>query len=332
MPAAVDERNPSNEDPGAIASAEPVTLAEAYRHCETLARSHYENFNVGGWITPRQKLPHVYAIYSWCRMVDDLGDESLPSEPVAAAVDNGQLDHTITTHRRSQLAWWEDELEAIYCGQPTHPISIAVQHTVDTFDIPREPFQLLIKANVMDQGSGRFETLDDVLEYCRHSANPVGHLYLYLFGYPDRRRLLLADHTCTALQLTNFWQDVGRDYADRGRIYLPRTDMDRFGVTESDIANGSATEAFRSLLRYECDHTMRLFQQGAPLVASLDRRAQLPVALFTRGGVAVLHAIRQQGYDVLSRRPALSKRQKAWLLASAWLGSKLGTGYGLPRA
>ena len=331
MSAAVEERNPSNEGAGSIASGEPVTLAEAYRYCETLARSHYENFNVGGWITPRQKLPHVYAIYAWCRMVDDLGDESLPSETVTTAVENGKLDATIAAHRRGQLAWWEDELEAIYSGQPTHPISIAVQHTVASFDIPREPFQLLIRANLMDQGPGRFETLDDVVEYCRHSANPVGRLYLYLFGYADRRRQLLADHTCTALQLTNFWQDVSRDYRDRGRIYLPQTDMKRFGVTESDIANGAATDAFRALLRYECEIAMSMFQQGAPLVNSLHRRAQLPVALFTRGGVAVLHAIRRQGYDVLSRRPALSKRQKAWLLASAWLGNKLGAGYGLPK-
>ena len=220
-------------------------------------------------------------------MVDDLGDESLPSEPAPTSVANGKLDDAIAAHRRGQLAWWEDELEAIYSGQPTHPISIAVQHTVASFDIPKEPFQLLIRANLMDQGSGRFETLDDVVEYCRHSANPVGHLYLYLFGYADRRRQLLADHTCTALQLTNFWQDVSRDYRERGRIYLPQSDMKRFGVTESDIASGSATDAFRALLRYECDIAMRMFRQGAPLVETLDRRARLPVALFTRGGAAV---------------------------------------------
>ena len=330
MPTAVEERNAHTEDASALASAEPVTPADAFRYCEKLARSHYENFNVGGWVTPRDKLPHVYAIYAWCRMVDDLGDESLPSRSVPATVDEGKIEDAVAAHRRSRLAWWEEELDAIYSGQPTHPISIAVQHTVDTFGIPREPFQLLIRANLMDQGAGRFDTLDDVVEYCHHSANPVGHLYLHLFGYADRRRQLLADHTCTALQLTNFWQDVRRDYQDRGRIYLPQSDMKRFGVSESDIANGLATDAFRALLRYECDIAMRLFQQGAPLVRSLDRRAQLPVALFTRGGVAVLHAIRRQGYDVLSHRPALSKRQKAWLLASAWLGNKVGAGYGLP--
>ena len=332
MPTAIEETNARAADAAALASAEPVTLDEAYRFCEKLARGHYENFNVGGWITPRDKLPHVYAIYSWCRMVDDLGDESLPPALINAAVADGKLDEAITAHRRSRLAWWEDELDAIYSGQPTHPISIAVQHTVGSFEIPPEPFHRLIRANLIDQGSGRFETLDDVLEYCRYSANPVGRLYLYLFGYSDRRRQLLADNTCTALQLTNFWQDVSRDYQDRGRIYLPQSDMKRFGVSESDIADRSPTDAFRGLLRYECEIAMRMFRQGAPLVASLERRAQLPVALFTRGGVAVLHAIHRQGYDVLSSRPALSKRRKAWLLASAWLGNKMGTGYGLPKS
>lgn len=330
MSTSIEERTAPNRDGNVFASTEPVTLSEAYQYCETLARSHYENFNVGGWITPKEKLPHVYAIYAWCRMVDDLGDESLPESVAATAVDGGTPNATIATHRRKQLGWWEEELEAIFSGQPTHPISIAVQHTVASFEIPPEPFHQLIHANLIDQGSGRFGTLDDVLEYCRYSANPVGRLYLYLFGYADRRRQLLADHTCTALQLTNFWQDVSRDYQERGRIYLPASDMKRFGVSESDIANHSATGAFRALLRYECEIAMRMFRQGTPLVDALDRRAQLPVALFTRSGVAVLHAIRRQGYDVLSRRPELSKRRKTWLLASAWFGSKLGTGYGLP--
>ena len=332
MSASIEDMNAPGGGTGGLESAEPVSLEQAYQFCETLARTHYENFNVGGWITPKAKLPHVYAIYAWCRMVDDLGDEFVPSATVPEAVEVGRLNETFTEHRRGRLAWWEEELEAMYSGQPTHPISIAVQHTVASFDIPPEPFHRLIQANLMDQGSGRFETLEDVVEYCKYSANPVGHLYLYLFGYADRRRQLLSDHTCTALQLTNFWQDVSRDYRDRDRVYLPQADMNRFGVTESDIANGSATDGFRALLRYECEIAMRMFRQGVPLVTSLEKKAQLPVALFTRGGVAVLQAIRQQGYDVLSERPALSKRHKTWLLASAWLGSKLGVGYGLPRA
>jgi squalene synthase HpnC len=307
-------------------SARRFTLAEAQRYCGALARRHYENFNVGGWITPNDKLPHVYAIYAWCRTVDDLGDEGTPEG--AAGVKPTLED--VARHRLERLDWWESELDAAYDGQPTHPVAIALQHTIFRFDIPPEPFRRLIQANRMDQRSGRFATMEDVLHYCRHSANPVGHLYLYLFGHSDPELQELADQTCTALQLTNFWQDVARDYRDRDRIYLPQADLAHFQVMESDIATGNASRQFRDLLRYESEFAMQLFRQGAPLVSRLERRARLPVALFTRGGVAILDAIRGQDYDVLSRRPSLSSRRKGWLLASAWLGSLLGFGYGLP--
>ena len=258
-------------------------------------------------------------------MVDDLGDESRPTDAAAGV--------SLAQHRLAMLDWWETELDAIYGAGPApprHPVSVAVRHTVAAFGIPRAPFDRLIHANRIDQGSGRFATLDDVLHYCRHSANPVGHLFLYLFGYDDPARQRLADATCTALQLTNFWQDVARDYRDRNRIYLPQSELAAYGVAESDIAAGRATPAFRALLRRQCDYAMSRYRQGAPLVASLDRNARLPVALFTRGGVAVLDAIRRQDYDVLARRPALSKGRKARLLMAAFLGSRLGRGYGLP--
>lgn len=316
--------------PPAATGSSSVPLDDAYRYCADLARSHYENFNVGGWITPRDKLPHVHAIYAWCRMVDDLGDEVMPENAGKPSATDGHPDYATTQHRLERLDWWQSELELAYTGQPSHPISVAIQNTVSVFDIPREPFLRLIQANRIDQGSGRFATLDDVLDYCTYSANPVGHLFLYLFGYSDPERQRLADWTCTALQLTNFWQDVARDYRDRGRIYLPTADLARFGVIEDSIASGKADDTFRTLLRYECDIAMDLFRRGTPLVGSLDGPARLPVALFTRGGVAVLEAIRKQNYDVLSNRPALSKGHKAWLLGSTWLFNKLGLGYGLP--
>ena len=316
--------------PIAASGSSRVSLDDAYRYCANLAHSHYENFNVGGRITPRGKLPHVHAIYAWCRMVDDLGDEVTPGHAAEPSATDGRPDYATTQHRLERLDWWQSELESAYTGQPSHPITVAVQNTVSAFDIPREPFLRLIQANRIDQGSGRFATLDDVLDYCTYSANPVGHLFLYLFGYSDSERQRLADCTCTALQLTNFWQDVARDYRDRGRIYLPTADLARFGVTEDTIASRKADSAFRALLRYECDIAMDLFRQGAPLTASLDGSARLPVALFTRGGVAVLDAIRKQNFDVLSSRPALSKGRKAWLLGSAWLLNKFRLGYGLP--
>ncbi|MXZ91881.1 MAG: squalene synthase HpnC [Chloroflexi bacterium] len=325
------DTGPSAATVSTVAPGSPsVPLDDAYRYCADLARSHYENFNVGGWITPRDKLPHVHAIYAWCRMVDDLGDEVRPEHAGEPSATDGGPDYATTQHRLERLDWWQSELESTYTGRPSHPITVAIQNTVRVFDIPREPFLRLIQANRIDQGSGRFATLDDVLDYCAYSANPVGHLFLYLFGYSDSERQRLADCTCTALQLTNFWQDVARDYRDRGRIYLPTADRDRFGVTEDSIASEKADNAFRALLRYECDVAMELFRQGTPLVASLDGPARLPVALFTRGGVAVLEAIRGQDYDVLSNRPALSKGRKAWLLGSAWLLNRFGLGYGLP--
>ena len=326
MPAPVDTKI-AEAYAGAANPAAGPALDDAYAYCARLARSHYENFNVGGWITPREKLPHVYAVYAWCRTVDDLGDEDSPQ---ASPASDGHIDAAVAEHRRARLDWWESELHGAYSGQPTHPVAAAIQHTAAQFAIPKDPFLRLIHANRLDQGTGRFETRNDVLDYCTYSANPVGHLYLYLFGYADAERQRLADNTCTALQLTNFWQDVARDYRDRGRIYLPQQDLARFGVTESDLASGRATDEFRALLADECEYARKLFRDGAPLIDSLDRAARLPVALFTRGGVAVLDAIRRQDYDVLSRRPSLSKGQKARLLASAWFRSKLGLGYGLP--
>ena len=326
MPAPVDTQL-AEAYAGAAKPAAGPALDDAYAYCARLARSHYENFNVGGWITPREKLPHVYAVYAWCRMVDDLGDEAGPQ---ARPASDGRIDAAVAEHRLARLDWWTSELDLAYSGQPTHPIAIAIQDTVRKFEIPKDPFLRLIHANRIDQGAGRFETLDDVIDYCGYSANPVGHLYLYLFGYSDTARQRLADNTCTALQLTNFWQDVARDYRDRGRIYLPQQDLARFGVAESDIAAGRATDEFRALLAYECEYARKLFRDGAPLIDSLNRAARLPVALFTRGGVAVLDAIRRQGYDVLTQRPALSKGHKARMLASAWFRSKLGLGYGLP--
>lgn len=330
MSTATEPRDPGllNSEP-ALAKAR-VSTEEAFRFCEQLARSHYENFNVGGWITPKDKLPHVYAIYAWCRMVDDLGDEEIPLSGGTFTQAAQASGFYLRESRSERLDWWESELDQTYRGNPAHPISIAVKHTVSQFRIPRDPFLRLIHANRLDQGAGRFATMDDVLDYCTYSANPVGHLYMYLFGYDDPERQRLSDKTCTALQLTNFWQDVSRDYHDRDRIYLPEQDMERFGVCEQDIAAGTTTPQLRELLRYECDAAYRLFQDGAPLIKLLEPQARLPVALFTRGGVAILDAIRRQNYDVLERRPSLSKRRKAWLLLSAWAGNRIGIGYGLP--
>ena len=281
----------------------PDRLAPAYRECIALARSHYENFTVAGRFLPKRLLPHVAAIYAYCRGVDDLGDE--------AAGD-----------RLALLDAWEADLEQAYAGTPTAPHLQALQHTIRAFAIPPEPFRKLITANRMDQTQSRYATFADVLHYCEHSANPVGFLYLLLFGYDDEERRRLSDATCTALQLANFWQDVRRDW-DKGRVYLPQEDMERFGYTEEQLAEGVCNQAFRDLMAWEVERAQGLFEQGLPLVEMLEGTARLHVKLFSLGGMRVLDAIRAQDYDVLSKRPVVSGRRKAWLLAKTYLGMKL---------
>ena len=208
---------------------------------------------------------------------------------------------------------------------------IALQHTIQTFDLPPEPFIKLIAANRIDQQVQRYPAYADLLHYCDHSANPVGRLFLYLFGYRDAARQALSDATCTALQLTNFWQDVARDY-QKGRIYIPQEDLASFGYSDADLAAGRVNPAFRRLLAFEVARTRDLFRQGAALPDTLAGRVKLDVALFTRGGLAVLAAIARRDYDVLTARPTLSRGRKAALfLAAGWRWS-LGRRLNLPAA
>ncbi len=281
----------------------PASLESAYSECIAIARSHYENFSVASRLMPRDMLPHVAAIYTYCRGVDDLGDEA-------------------TGDRLALLDEWAAQLEQCYSGSPTEPRFLALQHTISAFDIERQPFLNLIEANRMDQVNTRYATYEDVLHYCRHSANPVGDLYLTLIGKNDPERRALSDATCTALQLANFWQDVNRDYAT-GRIYLPQEDMRRFGYTEEELARGECSPAFRDLMAFQVDRTRRLFEEGLPLVDTLDGIFKLHVKLFTLGGLRVLDAIEGQNYDVLYKRPTVTKARKTWLLARTWLGMKI---------
>ncbi len=279
------------------------SVEQSYEYCRKLAKSHYENFTVASWFLPREKRPHVYAIYAFCRFVDDLGDES-PGD------------------RLSLLDWWENELRSCYSSTPTHPIAVALRETIHRFEIPQEPFLKLVEANRMDQKVSRHATYEDLLYYCERSANPVGHLFLYLFGYRDEERQRLSDATCTALQLTNFWQDVRRDL-DMGRVYIPQEDMERFGYTEEKLHSGVVDDSFRDLMRFQVDRARALFDQGAELVNTVEGAVRLDIALFTLGGLHILKAIERRNYDVLSSRPTLSKIARAWLVARTAAGLKL---------
>ena len=283
-----------------------VTVEQAYARCALLAQTHYENFTVGSWLLPRDKRPHMYAIYAYCRGVDDLGDE-------------------YDGNRLAALDAWEEDLERCYDGAPNHPFMVALQQTIHDFDIPIEPFRKLVEANRIDQTVTRHQTYADLERYCQHSANPVGHLVLYLFGYRDEERQALSDYTCTALQLANFWQDVARDQ-EMGRVYLPVEDMERFGYTGEMLAAREFNTRFRDLMAFEVDRAKELFSRGLQLIDTLDGRLKLDVALFSRGGSRVLDAIEKQGYDVLSHRPTLSKAARTWLMLSTTVRLKLGLG------
>lgn len=281
------------------------TLEESLAYCRELATTHYENFHVASWFLPKRVRPHFHSVYAYCRISDDLGDE----------VGDPRLSLEL-------LDEWENELDACYRGEATHPVFIALAETIRACDIPKKPLGDLLKAFRQDQTTTRYETFDDLLGYCENSANPVGRLVLYVCGYRDEDRHRLSDFTCTALQLANFWQDVTVDLK-KGRIYLPLESLRRFGVSEEDLAAESATFSVRSLLRFEVERAREWFERGVPLIRMVDKELAVDLDLFSRGGLEVLRAIEKQDYDVLRARPAISKARKAMLLLRALAGKAL---------
>jgi squalene synthase HpnC len=315
------------------------SLDEARAYCERLARSHYENFTVASWFLPAHLRPDFFSVYAYCRISDDLGDEVRDPESALALLDV-----------------WESELNATYLSltQPTprevrknmetplaepvvrnsvgprHPVFVALRETILRCDIRRQPFADLLTAFRQDQRVTRYATFDDLLDYCHYSANPVGRLVLYVCGYSDPERQALADYTCTALQLANFWQDVAVDY-EKGRIYLPQESMERFGVSERDIAERRFTREFRELMRFEVERAREWFRRGLPLAKMVDDDLAIDIELFTSGGQEILNAIERQDFDVLSARPAISRSKKLWLVVRAAAGKLLARNSGRSR-
>ena len=281
--------------------AQAPPLPEAYAYCERLARTHYENFSVATWFLPKRLRQHFFNVYAYCRISDDLGDETGDTAASLELLDE-----------------WETELNACYAGSPRHPVFVALAGTVREFDVPKHEFSDLLRAFRQDQTVTRYESFEDLLGYCRYSANPVGHLVLYLGGYRDPERQQLSDYTCTALQLANFWQDVSPDF-QKGRVYLPLEDLRKHGVTEATIASTQNTSQFIELMRFEVQRARQWFDRGLPLVGKVGRDLAMDLQLFSRGGQEILNAIERQGYAVLGNRPAISKSRKLALVARAAL-------------
>jgi squalene synthase HpnC len=269
---------------------------QAAAYTRWLATHHYENFHVVSFLLPKRLHQDFFNVYAYCRWADDLGDE------MGDSAESLRL-----------LAWWRGELDAMYEGRAAHPVFLALMPTVRRCAIPREPFADLVQAFVQDQTVTRYPSFEELFGYCRHSANPVGRLVLYLCGYRDAERQRLSDATCTALQLANFWQDVTVDLL-KDRVYIPLDVMERHGYTTADLFARRFTPAFRPVMRELVEKARQLFREGLPLSGMVDRRLALDIDLFSRGGMRMLEKIERQGYDVLRARPAISKTERVWLL------------------
>jgi squalene synthase HpnC len=292
--------------PGTIraAFAAPCSLEAAQRYTRQLALGHYENFSVVSLLLPRHLRQDFCNVYAFCRTADDLSDE--------VADRSASLEY---------LGRFREYTQACYEGRPMSPLFVALSATIERHQIPLDPFLDLIDAFEQDQRVDRYTDFAQLVDYCRRSADPVGRLVLYMCGYRDPERQRLSDRTCTALQLANFWQDVRRDIRDRDRIYIPADSMRRFGVSEEQIVKGRCDDNFRELMKSEVDRTEAMFDEGDALLPMLDAPVRRHVTLFGQGGRAVLTAIRQQNYDTLTSRPALSKWQKGTLIARVMIAS-----------
>lgn len=278
------------------------TLAAAEKASRKLARSHYENFLVATVLLPRRLRQPFYNIYAFCRTADDLADES-PSPADAMA----------------GLHEFQQRLDDTFRGQPPDHLFLALSHTIDQFRLPKEPFDDLLEAFRQDQIKRSYANFDELLDYCRRSANPVGRLVLRLGGCFDDDRAEQSDQICTGLQLANFWQDVARDHAI-GRVYLPADGMESFGVTAEMLSAGSTPPPLRELLRSECDRAEQYFRRGLPLADQVPRWFAGDIRLFAHGGLATLDAIRGIDFDVLAQRPTVGKARQLWMVAKATVG------------
>jgi len=279
------------------------TGPQAFQFCEHLTRDHYENFPVASLLVPKEKRLHICSIYAFARIADDFADE--PGLTIAERVDS--------------LTEWEEQLVDAYRGHAHHPVFIALRETIDRFEMPIDLFQNLLRAFRSDVTTHRYETFDEVLEYCENSANPIGRLLLLLFNYRSETTLELSDFICTGLQLTNFWQDVSVDL-QKDRVYIPLDDIREFGYSEEELFHRSFTPAFKDLMCYQVDRTRQRFNEGRPLLAEVGKDLRMELRLTWKGGTRILQKIEQREYDVLSHRPSLSLLDKTSVLISSLFG------------
>ena len=282
-----------------------MTESEAFAYCKRLARSHYENFHVAGFFLPKSLRQPFHIVYAYCRCSDDLADEH-DGSPKSRQIALQRLDD------------WQRQLDQCFdmtepldkTKSEIHPVFIALRSLIQQYTLPKEPFADLLVAFRQDQTQQCYATFDDLLHYCRYSANPVGRIVLHLVCTPTSEQLTWSDSICTGLQLANFWQDVRRDKGI-GRCYLPQDVTRQFGV---DLANLHDSPEFRKLMRGLVSDARNRFFAGKPLITSVPKILRTDVSLFIRGGLAILDAIERIQFNVLEIRPTLSRWTKLRLL------------------
>jgi squalene synthase HpnC len=275
------------------------SLESSLAYTRWLATHHYENFQVVSFLLPKRLHQDFYNVYSFCRWADDLGDEI------------GDTQESLRL-----LRWWREQLRAMYAGCTSHPVFVALQGTAARHELPEVLFDDLIKAFEQDQTVTRYRDFEELFQYCRYSANPVGRLVLGLCGYRDEERQALSDATCTALQLANHWQDVTVDL-EKDRVYFPLDVLARHGYPVEALFERRFDPRFRAAMKEAVEVARGLFLQGLPLAGQVHRRLAIDLELFSRGGLKVLEKIERQDYNVLRARPAITKMERVALLLGA---------------
>ncbi|GHF55544.1 MULTISPECIES: squalene synthase HpnC [Streptomyces] len=272
-----------------------------------LDKAAHENFPVAPFFVPHAWRADLMAVYGYARLVDDIGDGDLA--PGGRDAELLGLDREQSDDRPAMLDAFEADLRRVFDSSgtgPRHPLLIRLRPTVRRCGLTPEPFLGLIEANRQDQRVSRYATYEELLAYCELSANPVGRLVLGITGTASPERIRRSDAVCTALQIVEHLQDVAEDLG-RDRVYLPAEDMQRFRVTESDLARPTAGASVRALVAYEAERARTLLNEGTPLVGSVHGRLKLLLAGFVGGGRAALKAVAAAGHDVLPGPPKPTK-------------------------
>jgi 15-cis-phytoene synthase len=293
------------EEMTAVRPAEvPAALAEDYARCAAITRRSSSNFYYAFMLLPAERRRALYAVYAFCRFVDDIADDDTVAQPAA------------------MLARWRDELHNVFAGTPTRPVSRALAHNVIRFGIPRRYFDQVIDGVEMDLTHRRYDSFDELSLYCRRVASAVGLICIEIFGYRNPATRLYAEKLGLAFQLTNIIRDVRED-AERGRIYLPLEDLHRFEVTEAELLNGAYSDRFRALMAFEVDRARDFYREAAQALPVEDRASMLSAEAMRLIYSALLERIARSNYRVFDRRHRLSTPRKLYLVGRAWARSRL---------